>query len=362
VEGLEVNKKILITAGGTGGHIFPGIAIAKALQKQNISVIWLGSQNGMENNLVPKANIPLFTISISGFRGKSIFKKLLMPFILLSAIYKAYKILKIEKPNIVLGMGGFVAGPAGIAAKCLGIPLMIHEQNNIAGFTNRILAKIASRVFCAFPNTFSTSSKIIFTGNPVREDIKNIASKQNFHRPLRLLILGGSRGAKILNDIVPEAIKLLPSNIQPEIYHQTGENNSANYSIPATIVPFIDNISEIYNWADVVICRAGALTLAELTTIGLPAILIPYPHAVDDHQTSNALYLSKNNAAILLPQSECSPQKLGEIIIDLFNHPKKYLEMAKASKALGIKDSEQKILQIIYQVFCYSHENGNDKL
>lgn len=344
-------KKILIMAGGTGGHVFPGIAIAKSLEKQGINIIWLGSVGGMETTLVSKAGISLQTLSITGFRGKSFFSKLKMPFILIQAIIQAYKILRKEKPDLVLGMGGFVAAPGGIAAKLLNIPLIIHEQNSISGWTNKILAKIAFRVFCAYPDTFSASSKIIITGNPVREDIQHIFSKNTLHQPPRLLILGGSRGAKILNDIVPEAIKLLPENLRPDIHHQTGQSSCANYddiqNISVNIQSFIDDIAKIYDWADLVICRAGALTLAEITAVGLPAILVPYPYAVDDHQTANARYLEKYNAAILCSQADLTPEKLSKLLIEIFNHPEKYVSMAKASKNLNTQNNTQKIVELI---------------
>lgn len=342
-------------AGGTGGHVFPGIAIAKALQQKGIDVVWLGSVGGMENTLVPKANlnIPVRTLSITGFRGKSFLSQLKAPYLLIQAIIQAYKIFKKEKPDLVLGMGGFVAGPGGIAAKLLNIPLIIHEQNSIAGWTNKILSKIAFRVFCAFPHTFSNSSKIIITGNPVRQDIQDVSPKNNLHKPPRLLILGGSRGAKILNDIVPEAVKLLPENLCLEIYHQTGQASSASYGDIQnkgniiTTQPFIDDMAKIYDWADLVICRAGALTLAELVSIGLPAVLIPYPYAVDDHQTINAKYLETNHAAILLSQADVTSESLSKILIEIFNNPEKYNAMAKASKRLDVGDSTQKIVEII---------------
>jgi len=346
-----MTKKILIMAGGTGGHVFPGIAIAKALEKQGVDIIWLGSEGGMETTLVPKADLSFQTLSITGFRGKSFLNQLKMPFILIQAVIQAYKILKKEKPDLVLGMGGFAAAPGGIAAKLLNIPLIIHEQNSISGWTNKFLSKIASHVFCAFPNTFPISPRIIITGNPVREDIQQLPLKHTLHHPPRLLISGGSRGAKILNDIVPEAIELLPENLRPEIYHQTGQTSSANYhniqNISVITQPFIDDMAKAYDWADLVICRAGALTLAELTAVGLPAILVPYPYAVDDHQTVNAKYLEAHHAAVLLPQSELTPEKLSQLLIKIFLSPEKYALMTKASKNLNTQNSTQKIVELI---------------
>jgi UDP-N-acetylglucosamine--N-acetylmuramyl-(pentapeptide) pyrophosphoryl-undecaprenol N-acetylglucosamine transferase len=348
--------KIVIMAGGTGGHVFPGLAIANALKEKNITVHWLGSKGGMETSLVPQHGISLHTLSIKGLRGKSFFQQLLMPFRLLFAICQAFRYLKQEKPDVVLGMGGFVAGPGGIAAKLLGIPLIIHEQNSIAGMTNRWLAKIATKVLCAFPNTFSDSIKIIVTGNPVREAIEKITYVTH-REPLHLLILGGSRGAQALNEIVPQAIAMLPEHLRPSICHQTGQAqheltkiNYQKHHITAEVVTFIDDIAARYQLADLVVCRAGALTLAEITAVGLPSILIPYPHAVDDHQTSNARHLEKNGAAFLLPQADLTAKKLSELLQDLLTHQEKRLAMANAAKLLRHENAVEKIVTICHTV------------
>jgi len=328
-------KKVLIMAGGTGGHVFPGIALGKALQQKNIEVLWLGSTNGMETQLVPKSGFELFTLDISGFRGKKFLHQLLLPLHLIQAIFKACKILKKIKPDIVIGMGGFAAGPGGIAAKFLNIPLYIHEQNSIAGLTNKILAKFAKKVFCAFPNTFPASNKVIVTGNPVREELQQLSPKEKPHSPARIFVFGGSRGAKAINEMVPKALDLLSQQLPIEIIHQTGQNNSAAYQSPARTMLFIDNMAEIYQWTDVVICRSGALTLAEITAIGIPAILIPFPYAVDDHQTANARYLEKNHGAIVIPQATLSSEKLAADLKALLIDLASYAAMAKASRALG---------------------------
>ncbi|HEV2614053.1 MAG TPA: undecaprenyldiphospho-muramoylpentapeptide beta-N-acetylglucosaminyltransferase [Gammaproteobacteria bacterium] len=339
-------KKVLIMAGGTGGHIFPGIALANGFKEKNIEVVWLGNQNSMEAKLVPSHNITFYSIAIQPLRGKGLIQKLKFPVNLLHAVLEARKIIQEIKPDIIISMGGYVAGPGGIAAKLCGIPLMIHESNSIAGMTNKYLAKIATKIFTGFPNVLP---KGIFTGNPVRAEIENIikTSDDSQHK-LNVLIIGGSRGAKALNDIVPEAIKLLPENIKPNIFHQTGEGGMADYgNIPATVVPFIHNIAEQYSWADIIICRAGALTLAEITSVGIPAILIPYPHAVDDHQTKNADYLVKNHAADLLPQSELTPRRLADTLKDIMLVPGKRVAMAKNSRELRKERVVEKIVSLL---------------
>jgi UDP-N-acetylglucosamine--N-acetylmuramyl-(pentapeptide) pyrophosphoryl-undecaprenol N-acetylglucosamine transferase len=332
-------KKILIMAGGTGGHIFPGIALGKAFQQKGVEVLWLGSHQGLETQLVPKAGFELFTLDISGFRGKKFLHQLFSPVRLCQAVLHAYRLLKKIKPEAVLGMGGFAAGPGGIAAKLLNIPLFIHEQNSIAGFTNKTLAKFSKKVFCAFPETFKPSQKMMITGNPVRQEIQKISPKNTLHSPPRILVFGGSRGAAALNEIVPKALEIFAKNRPLNIVHQTGQNNSAHYLIPARVVPFIDDMAGAYDWADIIICRAGALTLAELTAVGIPAILIPYPHAVDDHQTVNARFLEKNHAAIVMPQAALTPENLSETLNTLLTTPDKYQAMAQASRALGNKDA-----------------------
>lgn len=337
-------RKILIMAGGTGGHIFPGIALANAFKAKNIEAFWLGNQNSMESSLVPQHNIPFYSISINPLRGKGLLQKLKFPFNLLRAIFQARKIIKQLQPDLIISMGGYVAGPGGLAAKLCGIPLIIHEQNSIAGMTNKCLAKFASHIFTGFPNVLT---KAEFVGNPVRADIEKIPAKNLLpSEEINIFVMGGSRGAKALNDIVPEAVKLLPTDITLNIFHQTGENGSAYYDLKsAQVSPFINNMAEKYHWADIIICRAGALTIAEITSVGIPAILIPYPHAVDDHQTTNANYLVKNNAAVLLPQTELTPQKLSEVLANLISDDNKRLAMANASRELRKEKVAEKIVE-----------------
>jgi UDP-N-acetylglucosamine--N-acetylmuramyl-(pentapeptide) pyrophosphoryl-undecaprenol N-acetylglucosamine transferase len=342
-------QKVLIMAGGTGGHIFPGIALANAFKQKNIEVFWLGNQNSMESTLIPQHNIPFYSISISPLRGKSLIQKLKFPFNLLRAVFQAKRIITQLKPDIIISMGGYVAGPGGLAAKLCGIPLVIHEQNSIAGMTNKFLAKFASCILTGFPDVFKAGQ---FVGNPVRAEIEKIPAKSLLPcEEMNIFVVGGSRGAKILNDIVPEAIKLLPQEIKLNIFHQTGENGSAYYALTsAQVSPFITNMAEKYHWADIIICRAGALTIAEITSIGIPAILIPYPYAVDDHQTTNANYLVQHNAAVLLHQSELTPQKLSETLSDLISDDNKRLAMAKASRELRKEKVAEKIVDLILSV------------
>lgn len=338
-------KRVLIMAGGTGGHIFPGLALAEIFRKMNIDVNWLGSENSMETKLIPRYHIPIYTISVKALRGKSILDTLKFPYYLLKSILQARALLKKIKPNLVISMGGYVAGPGGLAAKLSGIPLVIHESNSIAGLTNKCLSKLATKTFTGFPNALSNG---IYIGNPVRTEIENIKKTLNTSPKLNLLIIGGSRGAKIFNDVIPEAIKLLPDNIIPNIFHQKGENGHSTYgNIPAETSPFINNMAEQYQWADMIICRSGALTLAEITSVGIPAILIPYPHAVDDHQTKNAEYLVANHAAVLLPQTKLNPVALSELLKDLILNSDKRIEMAKASRALRKEKAAEKMVELL---------------
>jgi len=340
-------KKVLIMAGGTGGHIFPGIALAEAFSAKNITVNWLGNTNSMEAKLVPDHHIAFYSISINALRGKGLLQKLKFPFNLLSAIFQSRKIIKDLKPDLIISMGGYVAGPGGLAAKLCGIPLIIHEQNRIAGMTNKFLAKFAAKIFTGFPDVLP---KGIFTGNPIRAEIESIPAKisSSSSSKINLLIIGGSRGAKIFNTIIPDAIKLLPQDIIPNIFHQTGQHSSADYkNIPAETSEFINNIAEKYTWADVIICRAGALTLAEITSVGIPAILIPYPLAVDDHQTKNAEYLVSNHAVVLLPQAELNPKKLAGILKDLILDADKRLTMGKNSRGLRKEHAAEKIVELL---------------
>jgi UDP-N-acetylglucosamine--N-acetylmuramyl-(pentapeptide) pyrophosphoryl-undecaprenol N-acetylglucosamine transferase len=337
-------KRILIMAGGTGGHVIPALTVAAELQQQGCEVFWLGTRRGLESQLVTKAGIPLKYIDIQGIRGKGWLGWLTAPFKILYAVWQAHRVIRELRPNSVLGMGGFVSGPGGIAAWLNRIPLIIHEQNAIAGMTNRYLARVAARVCEAFPNTFPTRrKKTITTGNPVRSNIATLPQPQQRLQPsgniLHILVLGGSQGARMLNRVVPESLSLLPGDSQIEVRHQTGQQHVDNakthyraYCINASIEPFIEDMMSAYAWADLVICRAGALTIAEVAAVGVAAILVPYPHAVDDHQTVNAHYLTDAKAAILLPETQLTALALANQINTLYADRQTLLNMAIAAR------------------------------
>jgi len=312
---------ILIMAGGTGGHVFPALAVARALRGREQEIVWLGTRRGIEAELIPQEGIPLEATRVAGLRGKGLLAWLLAPAKLLLAVIDAIGVLRRRRPKVVLGMGGFASGPGGFAAWLLRKPLIIHEQNSVAGLTNRLLAGFAREVLEAFPGSFSAGVRTRLVGNPVRPDIAALpepaARLAGRHGRLRVLVLGGSLGAMVLNETVPRAVALLDAAKRPEIRHQAGRATIdiaraayAEHGVEATIEPFIDDVAAAYGWADIVICRAGALTISELAAAGLGAILIPYPSAVDDHQTGNARYLVDAGAGVLMPQSELTPDRL----------------------------------------------------
>jgi len=341
-------KRILIMAGGTGGHVFPALAVAKELQAQGVEICWLGTRKGLEAKVVPAADIEIKYITIQGIRGKGLVGLLLAPIRITLAIWQSIQILRAVRPTKVIGFGGFVAGPGGVAAWLLRIPLLIHEQNAVAGLTNRWLAKLATQVMEAFPNTFPNNA--IHTGNPLRADIMNLPVTIPTSKTLHILVVGGSLGAKALNEIVPIALQQVPATI--EVLHQTGNIHFATmqqaYSeIKFTITAFIENMGEAYGWADLVICRAGAITVGELAQAGVAGILIPYPYAVDDHQTLNAKFLADKQAAILLPQTELQVNKLVSIITELYDNPSHLQAMGIAAKKCATPNALQQIVDLI---------------
>jgi len=312
---------ILIMAGGTGGHVFPALAVAHELIALNRSVVWLGTRRGIENRLVPAAGISLEHIRVTGLRRKGALSWLLAPFSVLIAIWDALRIVRRRRPAMVLGMGGFASGPGGVAAWLMRRPLVIHEQNAAAGLTNRLLAGLAREVLQAFPGSFSASINARTIGNPVRPELFTLASpEQRMARhegALRVLVLGGSQGALVLNETVPAAAALLPADLKLDIWHQAGaatleqaRNSYREHAVSARVDEFIDDMAEAYGWADMVICRSGALTISEIAAVGLGAILVPYPSAVDDHQTLNARFLVNAGAAVLMPQAGLNAQVL----------------------------------------------------
>ena len=333
-------KKILIMAGGTGGHVFPGLAVAKELAGRGCTIEWLGTSSGIENTLVPAAGYTLFISNISGVRGKGVLTLFFAPLRIYRAVREALKTLKKIEPDMVIGMGGFVAGPGGIAARIHNIPLVLHEQNAIAGTTNRLLSLFAAKKLCGFPNVLRGSE---FVGNPVRLEIENLpAPEQRFSdrdETLRVLILGGSRGARALNAMVPQAIHKSSFRHKCNIWHQCGgdwaKETSGEYAslgIEAKVEPFIDDVATALGWADLVICRSGALTVAELAAAGVGSILVPYPYAIDDHQTANARYLSDAGAAVLKQQSELSPEIMAVLLNELLADREMLLDMAISAR------------------------------
>ena len=344
-----MTKRIVIMAGGTGGHIFPALAVAQFLQNQGWQVSWLGTKAGLESRVIPENGIEIDWLSVSGLRGKGLLSKFTAIFKLAKSCIEAAKILKQRKPNIVLGMGGFVAAPGGLMAKMLGIPLIIHEQNRVVGTTNRLLAKIATKVLQGFPNSFAPKFKAICTGNPLREMLKQIPpSPLQKGGLLNILVVGGSQGAKALNETVPNAISLLKNSVQ--VRHQTGaamQNEVAEkyktLNLNAEASAFIEDMAAAYSWADLIICRAGAMTISEVAAMGIPAIFIPLPNAIDDHQTANAKYLSESGAAILLKQSDLTAENLAQQIEKLCeNLP----ERRAISQTLAYLNATETVAQI----------------
>ena len=306
-------KTILIMAGGTGGHIFPALAIAKELSQRSTNIEWLGSKRGMENTLVPKHNISLHTVSAVGLRGKNIANLIKAPFLLSLAFIQTVRVFSKVKPTVVLGMGGFASGIGGVVAWLLRVPLVIHEQNSVPGTTNKFLLKIATQTFQAFDDTFEQSTKVLTSGNPVLFQPKN---KSTNNKKLNLLIIGGSLGAKPINDIVTRL------SIDINIWHQTGKQHldavKAQYNNKnVKVMAFIDDMSKAYAWADIVLCRAGAMTISELMLSATPSILIPLPHAIDNHQFYNAKILSDNDAGILIEQKDLSLELLEKTLLNV---------------------------------------------
>lgn len=353
--------RVLIMAGGTGGHVFPALAVAKELRNRGVDVVWMGTRRGIEAKVVPGAGFPIEWISIKGLRRESLLGWLMLPFRVVFAMWQAIRILRRQRADVVLAMGGFASGPGALSAAILRIPLVIHEQNAIAGFTNRWLALIADRVLCGFPHAFGRLPGSRHVGNPVRREIMVLPVPelryQSTERPLRLLVVGGSQGAAIFNRVVPEAIALIPSERRPQVRHQTGrlqavQTENAYRHIPweATVTPFIDDMAAAYEWADVLICRAGAMTIAEICSAGVAAILVPFPLATDDHQTANARFLSSRDGAILLPQKEFTPQRLAEVLETLVASPELVRAMAARARSCTMPDAAERVASVCLEV------------
>jgi UDP-N-acetylglucosamine--N-acetylmuramyl-(pentapeptide) pyrophosphoryl-undecaprenol N-acetylglucosamine transferase len=347
----------MVMAGGTGGHVFPALATARVLQRRGYDVVWLGTQRGIEARLVPAEGIPVEWLSVSGLRGKGWATLLAAPFRLLVAVSQAVRAIRRHRPDVVLGAGGFASGPGGLAAWLLRRPLVVHEQNAVAGMTNRVLARLADRVLEGFPGSFGAGTKACRVGNPVRPEIAAIPAPERRYAGregrCRLLVFGGSQGAARLNAVLPAAVAELPPDLRPEVLHQTGargvEETAAAYrarGIEADVRAFIDDMAGAYGWADLAVCRAGALTVAELAAAGLPAVLVPFPAAVDDHQTRNAEYAVNAGAAVLLPESGLTPVSLAERLRELLTAGRpRLLEMARAARTTAITDADERLAE-----------------
>lgn len=350
-----MSKTLLVMAGGTGGHVFPGLAVADLLKSRGWNIVWMGNPDSMEARLVPTRGYEMAWVRFGALRGKGLLRKLLLPVALLSGFWQALREIRRIRPDVVLGMGGYVSFPGGMMAVLMGCPLVVHEQNSIAGLANRMLSMVATKVACGFPEALRKSE---WVGNPVRPEIaqmpppaERLAGRQP---PLRLLVLGGSLGAAAINEMVPRGLALIPADERPQVVHQAGERHLAklqeNYAaagVQANCVAFIEDMAGAYEWADLVLCRSGALTVAELAAAGVASILVPFPHAVDDHQTGNARFLSSAGGAILLPQTEMTPESVSLIR----NYSRgQLLQMAERARALARPDAAAEVARICEEV------------
>ena len=352
-----MSKTLMIMAGGTGGHVYPAMAVADALLALGWKIVWLCTEGGMENRLIANKPYQKAMISMRGVRGKGYLGWLLLPFKLLIALSQSAQAMRQHQPDVVLGMGGFAAFPGGLMAKLLGKPLVVHEQNSVAGLTNKVLAPLANKVLAAFPAAFG--AKALLLGNPVRADICAIAEPAKRAKgrrgPLRLLVVGGSLGAQALNEVLPLALAQLDKKDRPIVVHQAGEKHIANLTqryqqlaVEAEPKAFIDDMAAMYAWADLLICRAGALTVAELSAAGVASLLVPFPHAVDDHQTGNAHYLSDAGAALLIPQAEFTVEKVAALLQGMTRE--QCLDMAIKARSLGMPEATTKVATICMEL------------
>jgi len=350
-------KTLMVMAGGTGGHVYPAMAVADYLKAQGWNIVWLCTEGGMENRLIEHKAYQKAMITMRGVRGKGLMGWILLPVKLSIALKQSYQAIAKFQPNLVLGMGGFAAFPGGLMASLLGKPLVIHEQNSVAGLTNKTLAFFAKKVLAAFPAAFGSKAKLV--GNPVRADITQITPPEarltGRTGPLRLLVVGGSLGAQALNEVLPKALAEIAVNSRPQVVHQAGEKHiaalQANYkaaNVEAETKAFIDDMAAMYSWADIVVCRAGALTVAEVSAAGVASVLVPFPYAVDDHQTTNAHYLSDAGAAILIPQPEFTVAKVVALLQGLTRQ--QCLSMAIKARALGKPQATADVAKICMEL------------
>ncbi|WP_298443234.1 undecaprenyldiphospho-muramoylpentapeptide beta-N-acetylglucosaminyltransferase [uncultured Ferrimonas sp.] len=351
-------KRLLVMAGGTGGHVFPALAVARELRQQGWQIQWLGTAERMEARLVPQHGFEIQFIDIKGLRGNGMLRKLMAPWQISKAVWQALKIQRQFKPDVVLGMGGYASGPGGIAAWLRRTPLVLHEQNAVAGATNKILAKFASKVLVAFAGVLPNERHV---GNPVREALIEIGAAQPVQagEQLKVLVVGGSLGAKVLNETVPAAVGRIAAQASITVWHQVGRGNGDSTAqlwaqkapgVGAQISEFIDDMAAAYAWADVVVSRAGALTVAELAATGRPAILVPFPHAVDDHQTQNAQALVDSGAAILMPQAQLTASDLAEQLLRFSQSPQQLNQMAQAARGVAVLDATAQVASVCEQL------------
>lgn len=353
--------RVMIMAGGTGGHVFPALAVADALKQHHVEVSWIGTEKGIEARLVPAAGYPLSFIKVTGLRGNGLLGWLMAPFKVVKATWEALSILRENKPDVVIGLGGFASGPGGVAAWLLRKPLLIHEQNAIPGLTNRLLAKIAQKVLTGFPDSFGSKIKAEWVGNPVRKEIEDLPMphlrQSEADGALKLLVLGGSLGARSLNTIVPQALQQIDEKQRPQVRHQCGSRHLQDCrdayqqaAVQAEVTDFIADMAEAYAWADLVICRAGALTVAEVAAAGVASILVPYPYAVDDHQTHNAALLVDAGAAQLIADSALDATELEKLISHFDQNREELLNMANSAKQVAKIGSASQIADLCMEV------------
>lgn len=354
---MTIVKSVVVMAGGTGGHVFPALAVARALQAQGVAIHWLGTARGIEADVVPKAGIDMTYLNVGGLRGNGLLPLLQAPFKLLRAVWQAMAVCRRVQADAVIGLGGYVTGPGGVAARLLGLPLYIHEQNAIAGFTNKTLARFATGILQAFPSAFAASPSVRTVGNPLRDEIAAIAAPAVRYGArqgaIHVLVLGGSLGAVALNKLVPAAFAELPETLRPVIRHQAGRKHAdaamatyAELNVTAEVLPFIDDMAAQYAWADLVICRSGALTVSELAAAGVASVLIPFPHAVDDHQTANARFLSDAGAALLFQQKDLTASAFASTLQGLL--VREHLQgMAEKARALAETQATTRVVQTI---------------
>ncbi|TVT60632.1 MAG: undecaprenyldiphospho-muramoylpentapeptide beta-N-acetylglucosaminyltransferase [Azoarcus sp. PHD] len=355
-------KTLLMMAGGTGGHIFPGVAVAEALKAKGWHIVWMGNPDGMEARIVPTYGYDTAWVRFGALRGKGLMRKLMLPLNLLSGFWQALRELRRVRPDVVIGMGGYITFPGGMMAVLLGRPLVLHEQNSVAGLANRVLAMVADKVLSGFPHALRKAG---WVGNPVRTEISAVAPPaERFagrEGPLRLLVVGGSLGAAVLNETLPQALARIPAAVRPTVVHQAGEKQIealraayAGAGVEGDLRPFIQDMAGEYAAADLVISRSGALTVAELAAVGAASLLVPFPHAVDDHQTGNAGFLAENGAAYLLPQTELNAERLAGILVSLDRT--RLLQMAEHARALAKPRATEAVVRI-----CEELAGGEEK-